>query len=166
MESFSGNFIVTCRKTISLNLTRKSIVSSLKQSFDALLGSSYLTKILRLIEEYGLRQNVELTGGLLDSELRKLYSACDIFVLPSLAESGPRVVLEAMACGKPVIGTKVGWVPMVVKDGQSGFLIDPADEQRIAERIRHLIDNPAEANASSHFGCLLAHILYSSETSN
>jgi len=49
-----------------------------------------------------------------------------------------------MASGKPVIATKVGGIPKKVRDGWNGFLIDPADEQQLAEKIRYLIDNPQE----------------------
>ncbi len=118
--------------------------------------SPYLAKITRLIEDYGLQQNVKLTGALPFDDLRKLYVACDIFVLPSLAEAMPTALLEAMASGKPVIGTKVGGIPMQVKDGQSGFLIDPADEKQLAERIKYLIDNQTEAKEMGAYGRRLA----------
>ena len=118
--------------------------------------SPYLAKITRLIEDYGLQQNVKLTGALPLNDLRKLYAACDIFVLPSLAEAMPTAPLEAMASGRPVIGTRVGGIPMQVNNGQSGFLIDPADEKQLAERIKYLIDNPAEAKEMGAYGRRLA----------
>lgn len=125
--------------------------------------SPYLAKILRLIEDYGLKQNVSLTGALSFDDLRKLYVACDIFVLPSLTEAAPTASLEAMAGGKPVIGTKVGGIPMQIKDGQSGFLIDPADERQLAERIKHLVDNPSKAKKMGAYGRRLAEEEFSSD---
>ena len=74
--------------------------------------SPYLAKILRLIEDYGLGQQVKLAGTLPLEDLRRLYAACDVFVVPSIADLGPRVQLEAMASGKPVVGTKVGTMPV------------------------------------------------------
>jgi glycosyltransferase involved in cell wall biosynthesis len=124
--------------------------------------SPYLVKILRLIEDYGLKQNVSLTGALPFDDLRKLYVACDVFVLPSLTEAAPTASLEAMACGKPVIGTKVGGIPMQIKDGQSGFLVDPEDEKRLAERIKHLIDNPSKAKEMGAYGRRLTEEQFSS----
>ena len=118
--------------------------------------SPYLAKVVKLIEDYGLEQNVRLTGALPLDDLRKLHVACDIFVLPSLTEAMPTASLEAMASGKPVIGTKVGGIPMQIQDGKSGFLIDPADERQLAERIKHLIDNPSKAKEMGAYGRKIA----------
>ena len=65
--------------------------------------------------------------------------SCDIFVLPSITEAAPQAIVEAMASGKPVIGTRVGSVPTQIRDGQSGFLINPADrseERRVGKECR------------------------------
>jgi len=61
-----------------------------------------------------------------------------------LAEGDPLVVVEAMASGRPVIGTKVGGIPQKIKDGWNGFLIEPANEQQLAGKIKYLVDNPEE----------------------
>jgi len=114
--------------------------------------SPYLAKVANLIEDYGLKQNVRLTGALPIEDLRKLHAACDIFVLPSLTEAMPTASLEAMASGKPVIGTKIGGIPMQIVDGQSGFLIDSADEKQLAEKIKYLIDNPSKAREMGAYG--------------
>ncbi len=118
--------------------------------------SPYLDRVMHLIEDYGLQKEVKLTGAVPLDDLRKLYVACDIFVLPSLTEAAPQALVEAMASGKPVIGTKVGAVPMQIKDRQSGFLINPADERQLAERIKYLIDKPNEAKRMGDYGRKLA----------
>ena len=99
-------------------------------------------EMLTYIRHHQLEKNIILTGALPLEEVRALYSACDIFVLPSLGESGPIVTLEAMASGKPVIATKMGDTPHQIRDGWNGFLVDPGDEWQLAERIKCLIDNP------------------------
>ncbi len=119
-------------------------------------GSPYLAEIRRLIEEYGLRQNVKLTGALPLDDLRKLYTACDICVVPSVVDMGPQTPLEAMASGKPVVGTKIGTIPMHVKQGLNGLLVDPADEKQLAEAIRYLIDNPAKSKEMGVYGRMRA----------
>jgi glycosyltransferase involved in cell wall biosynthesis len=119
-------------------------------------GSLYLDKVKRLIEDFGLQVKVKLTGAVPLDDLRRLYVACDIFVLPSLTEAAPQALVEAMASGKPVIGTMVGSVPMQIKDGQSGFLIDPGNESQLAEKIKYLIDNPAERERMGAYGRKLA----------
>jgi glycosyltransferase involved in cell wall biosynthesis len=103
-----------------------------------------MDEILSYIEQHQLGKNIILTGSLPLEEVRVLYAASDIFVLPSLAEGDPLVTLEAMASGKPVIGTRVGGIPHHICDGWNGFLIDPANEQQLADKIKYLIDNPEE----------------------
>lgn len=105
-------------------------------------GSPYLDRINLLIHKYRLGQKLRLTGAVPLDDLRKLYAACDIFVLPSVAESTPSAPLEAMSSGKPVIATRVQGMSAEVRDGQTGFLIDPEDERQLAEKIKYLIDNP------------------------
>lgn len=119
-------------------------------------NTPYLARIQQLIEDYELQSNVRLTGTVDFDDLRKLYVACDMFVLPSLAETTPRVITEAMACGKPVIVTKAGGIPREVEDGQSGFFFDPANERQLAEKIKYFLDNPTEAKKMGAYGRRLA----------
>lgn len=111
------------------------------------IQTQYLARVLSLIESYELKQNMKLTGLISQERLGNFYAACDMFVLPTLAEATPTpaVVLEAMACGKPVIRTNLAGMRDQITNGQTGFLIDPADERQLAERIKYLIDNPSQA---------------------
>lgn len=113
-------------------------------AFHATEKSIGMEEILSLIGQHLLEKYVILTGSLPLEEVRMLYAAADIFVLPSFAEGDPLVTLEAMASGKPVIATKVGGIPRQVRDGWNGFLIDPADERQLAGKIKYLVDNPGE----------------------
>jgi glycosyltransferase involved in cell wall biosynthesis len=101
-------------------------------------------EMLSYIRGHNLEGNVLFTGPLSLEEVSMFYVASDIFVLPSLAEGDPLVVVEAMASGRPVIGTKVGGIPQKIKDGWNGFLIEPANEQQLAGKIKYLVDNPEE----------------------
>jgi len=66
---------------------------------------------------------VIFAGEVPNSELPRYYNICDVFVLPSRKYEGiPRVILEAMATGKPVIASDVGGVKDVIRDGQTGLL--------------------------------------------
>jgi glycosyltransferase involved in cell wall biosynthesis len=100
--------------------------------------------MLGYIRQHQLERNIIFAGALPLEEVKKLYVASDIFVLPSLAEGDPLVVVEAMASGKPIIGTKVGGIPHKVSNAWNGFLIDPADERQLADKIKYLIDHPEE----------------------
>ena len=69
----------------------------------------------------------------------------DIFVLPSLNEGMGRVLVEAMAAGKPLIASNVGGIPDLVEDGCNGLLVPPGDSGGLADAIMRLIRNPDEA---------------------
>jgi len=78
-------------------------------------------------------------------DMEEIYSLLDIFVLPSLTEGLPMVLLEAMAAQKPVVATRVGAVPRVVQDGHSGLLILPGDVESLAEAIMDLLKDSQRA---------------------
>jgi glycosyltransferase involved in cell wall biosynthesis len=103
----------------------------------------YLKFIHKLIEKYKLEKNIKIITGFLPHEdVKKLYIASDIYVLPSLEEPCPTSLLEPLACGKPLVGTNVGGIVTMIKDGWNGFLVEPANEKQLAERIKYLIDHP------------------------
>lgn len=103
-----------------------------------------MEEVLSFLRQHQLQKHVILTGSLPLEEVRMMHAASDIFVLPSLAEGDPLVTLEAMASGLPIVATRVGGIPNQIRDGWNGFLIDPGDEQQLAERIAYLLDNPEE----------------------
>mgnify|MGYP001590393029 CR=1 FL=1 len=95
--------------------------------------------IERLIEETGLKNEIILAGQI--PEARKFMKAFDIFVLPSVKEGFPWVILEAMAAKVPVISTSVGAVPEIIENGKNGILVEPKNPRQIAEAIRYLMEN-------------------------
>ena len=66
------------------------------------------------------------------------YNSSDIFVLTSDCEGTPNVILEAMSCGLPVVAFRVGGIPDIIKDGDSGFLANDGDEKSMVEIIANL----------------------------
>jgi glycosyltransferase involved in cell wall biosynthesis len=96
--------------------------------------------IEEMIQQYGLQSNVVLAGQ--QSNMPAIYAAMDIFVLPSLNEGLPMTVLEAMAACKPVIATRVGAIPSVIKDGENGLLVDPRNSEGLRSAIASLLDDP------------------------
>ncbi len=91
----------------------------------------------KLAAELGLEESCIFTGY--RDDVPSLLSVMDVFVLTSTVEGLPTSLLEAMAMGKPVVATRVGGVPEIVEDGNSGILIEPGDEKRIAEAIITLL---------------------------
>jgi D-inositol-3-phosphate glycosyltransferase len=103
--------------------------------------NKYFKKINSLIKTKNLNNDVKLLDIVPREDLIKLYALCDVFVLPSLEEGFGLVVTEAMASGKPIVGTNVSGIASQVNDGWNGFLVDPKNEQQLAEKILTLIDN-------------------------
>jgi glycosyltransferase involved in cell wall biosynthesis len=90
------------------------------------------------------QKNVEFLNYVSEEELEKLYSRCTLFVAPSIYESFGIIFLEAMKYAKPVIGTRVGGIPEIIHENQTGFIIEPEDHHDLSQKIIHLLDNPSE----------------------
>jgi glycosyltransferase involved in cell wall biosynthesis len=91
----------------------------------------------KLAAEMQLSNVVIFRGAVAD--VNSFYQKARIFVLTSDWEGTPNVILEAMACGLPVVATRVGGIPEIVQDGETGLLIDPENEQGMATAIYQLI---------------------------
>jgi glycosyltransferase involved in cell wall biosynthesis len=87
---------------------------------------------------HGVRDRTVLKAFHLD-EMAKVYRFSDVFALPSENETFGQVFIESMASGTPVIGTKVGGVPEIIRDLHNGFLITPNDSSVLAQRIETLL---------------------------
>ncbi len=75
------------------------------------------------------------------SDVISIMKASDIFVLASYSEGLPNAVMEAMACGLPCVCSNVGAIPYLIKDGQSGLLFDPGDQQALQKQLERCIDD-------------------------
>lgn len=155
-------------------LTREQARSSLKLSFNktvvGTVANFYKTKGLNYLIEAFVGLDLELMiigdGRLrpqLESQIKRLklqdkvlllgripdaykyLKAFDLFVLPSLKEGFPWIILEAMAAEVPIVATKVGALPEIIEDAKDGLLVEPADSRTLAEKIQWLAEHPAEA---------------------
>jgi glycosyltransferase involved in cell wall biosynthesis len=79
------------------------------------------------------------SGNLTPACLRSALVACDVFALPSLSEGFGLTILEAMLCGAPVVATRVGGIPTLVRDEETGLLVSPSDHQSLADAICRLV---------------------------
>ena len=92
-----------------------------------------------LIKNNNLEDKVFLVGRITDAY--KYLKAFDIFVLPSLKEGFPWIILEAMAAEIPIIATKVGALPEIIENNKQGVLVQPKNSEELAEKIIELIQN-------------------------
>jgi len=115
-----------------------------EHEMDKVEHADYISRIFSFIKDSGLEANVRLTGAMPFDDLPRFFSACDIFVLPSLAETFGLVVSQAMASAKPVIGTRIAGILDQVRDGWNGYVVEPANAPQLAEKIKYLINRPEE----------------------
>ena len=100
------------------------------------------------IRQLGVNDNVRLAGFVPEELLPLYYNAADYFVIPSSSGEGlPLVLLEAMACGLPVIATTVGGTPEIIKDMVNGALVPPRNQEALAQAISKLISLRKESQA-------------------
>ena len=104
-------------------------------------------ELTKLAVELGIKKDVLFTGYI-DEKLKPFYyKSADIFCLPSItmAEAFGIVNLEAMACCIPVISSKLGGIPDVIDDKETGLLVKPGDEDELSEALEFLLENGATA---------------------
>jgi len=97
------------------------------------------SKLIKLGKKLNIEDKVIFTG--FRDDIYDLIASMDIFVLPSISEGLPLVLLEAMALQKPVIATCVGDIPDIIKDEKTGILVRPKKADELNKAIRKLLDN-------------------------
>jgi len=95
------------------------------------------------LAERGISHNVDYLGWLQPDERDILLGMADIVVLPSYGEGMPMTILEAMSFGIPVVSTRVGGVPDIVIDGETGFLIEPGNLEQLHDKLSILVRDHA-----------------------
>jgi len=95
--------------------------------------------LLQIIDEKHLQSSVVMPGFVED--MPRLLNSLDIFVFPSVEEAFPNAILEAMAMNKPVVATRVGGIPDILEDGETGYLVEPENSDAIADRVIKLLSN-------------------------
>jgi len=104
-------------------------------------------RVEKAIADHDLQRHITLTGALNQSQVRDQFDRADIFVLPSLAEGIPVVLMEAMASGAPCVTTPVNGIPELIQHEKTGLLALPGDVDSLAEQLTRLIRDPALRHA-------------------
>ncbi|MDA4123963.1 MAG: glycosyltransferase family 4 protein [Thaumarchaeota archaeon] len=108
----------------------------------AWLGRTDFEQMLRgEMQRNGVEDCVTLLDAVKNTELIGFYRHSEVFVLPTYYEAFPKVVVEAMACGKPVVATRTGGIPELVKDGETGLLIPFGSPDAISEELIALLED-------------------------
>jgi glycosyltransferase involved in cell wall biosynthesis len=104
-------------------------------------------ELANLVSEKGLEDRVTFLDHIPGRLMNIYYSLADIYVQPSIIDKDGTTeglgvtILEAMACETACIGSSVGGIPDIIKDGENGFLVNPADPEQLAEKIIFLLKN-------------------------
>jgi glycosyltransferase involved in cell wall biosynthesis len=134
-----------------------SVVKQVPETVGLIVGddlfednSGYKLEISDLARQLALERNAKFLGW--RDDVYAVLAACDLLVIPSQAEPFGRVALEAMAMGKPVVGTRAGGLPDVVADGETGWLFPPGDHVALAAAILRALSEPATAKRMGEAG--------------
>lgn len=128
-----------------IDAVSKIVCASPKVKFQALITGNgpALRKLKKQVQRKGLDHRIKFTGYC--SDTRGLFSIADLFVLPSLSEGSPNVLLESMAARVPIVATNVGGVPELVTNDESAILVPPANSELLAQSMIELLINRSRA---------------------
>ena len=128
-----------------LSCLLEAFTSLLAEGTDAVLhiaGSGELKKNMEIqVADLSIGHKVIYHGFIPNNKLRELYRKCDLLIVPSLQDQSPKVILEGMANGIPVISTNVGAIPQIIQNGVNGLLIPPAKPEAINTMIKRVISD-------------------------
>ena len=120
-----------------------------------IVGGGIEDKIKEVIINANLQNKVELTGWIENKEVLHYLNEIKLLVFPSYKEGLPNIILEAMACGTPVLTTPVGGVPDIIKDGETGFIMENNTPECIIENVMRALEHPDMARIVKNAGDLV-----------
>src|SRR5438874_1528332 len=119
------------------------VVGGALDAEDAEAETEKIVELRRLVHEHRLEDTVDFVGSQDQPRLALYYNAADLCAVPSLTESFGLVALESMACGTPVVGTRVGGLQTVIENDVSGLLVPAGDDAALAEAMARVLLDPA-----------------------
>ena len=106
----------------------------------------YATLMKEMADKLGMADRLVFTGWIERDEIKYAYACADLVLVPSIIfDSFPRIILEAMASGRPVVGTCYGGAPEIIEDGLTGYVVNPFHTKEMAEKMLDLLKNPEKA---------------------
>ena len=110
-------------------------------------GNGEVEKLQALIEQYDLHSLVSYVGFVTGEDKERLLAQSQVYILPSYNEGLPISILEAMSYRMPIIATAVGGIPEIVRPRENGLLIEPGNQQELANAIRFFLSSPEKIEA-------------------
>jgi glycosyltransferase involved in cell wall biosynthesis len=107
-------------------------------------------RLRQKIAVFGLSDRIRFLGN--RDDMASVYAALDLVVAPSRWEGFGMMLIEAMAAGRPIVATRVGAIPDIVRDGRTGVLVEPRDAQALARAITAMLDDPQRRTAMGEAG--------------
>lgn len=120
------------------------------------LSPGELNSLRQAVEKNNVGSRVFIHPPEYGREKVERFSRSDIFCYPSFHEGAPIAVMEAMACGLPVVATRVGGLPDLVADGISGVLVEPGDSSLLAQALSRLLEDPPLRRSMQQAGARIA----------
>ena len=99
-------------------------------------------KVEKILKENGMYDKSTFLGDISNQKMPEIYRSADISVLPSFMEATSITGLESMACGLPLVGTRVGGIPTLISDGETGILVPLGDPNSLGKALVELVKNP------------------------
>lgn len=133
-------YLVRAMERVVQQFPQAKLIAVAKSGFR---GTDHWGFFEQLADRTGVTSNVEFHESVSQETLLGFYSDCDILVLPSKTEGWGLSLMEAMACGKAVVASRVGGVPELVREGIDGILVEPGDVAALAEAMTKLLSDSA-----------------------
>lgn len=160
------------------NLSKKPVVFGVAKYLQPIYGLDYLMKAFARVEKshpgrvllkiagsgpelgrlqllaknLNISDKVEWLGEITNSEVARFYQELDVVVVPSLEESFGVTAVEASACARPIIASRVGGLPEVVIDGKTGIMVKSQNVESLAEAMEYMLQNPEERRRMGQSG--------------
>lgn len=111
-----------------------------------------LLRLQALAARLNITDQVEWLGAMPNSEIARFYQNLDVVVVPSRQESFGVTAVEGSACGRPIIASRVGGLPEVVLDGETGIMVEPENVEKLMEAMKLMMDHPEERSRMGQAG--------------
>lgn len=137
---FAGK--ISKRKGVEYLIKAFKKLSEKHKKIELLIVGGGASSTVEMFKEMASGFNIKFLGNMIAGEMPHYLNYADVFILPSLGEPFGLANVEAMACGKPVISTRAGGVPEYFKDGEVGFLVNPADVDDLESAMEKFVLKP------------------------